>query len=211
MNASRTMLRMLPSASLGALVALVAAGCAPDADVDDEMGRMEESEPVPESTVETDVVPILENYDLDDDGALSSDEFAGWLGQADVDAAWTFRTDSDLDLDRVAERMIVVWDVENDSVVSEEEWVAGVRTWYGPDDYGAFVDWDADGDSELDANEIAEALETRGMYDRVDLDRDAVIDDEELADWFFDVIDTSDDGQIDTTEWDAAMEYDWLG
>ncbi len=77
------------------------------------------------------------------------------------------------------------------------------------DGAGTWKDWDADGDSELDANEISESLEARGFYDVLDADSDGVIDDDEIGDFFYDVFDLDDNGEIDVTEWDASAER-WI-
>ena len=85
-------------------------------------------------------------------------------------------------------------------------------SWFGDDDYGSWGEWDASGDGVLDANEVSEAFERESLYDTVDRDSDALIDDEELADWWFDLWDANDDQQIDTTEWDeVGSEYSRIG
>jgi hypothetical protein len=144
-------------------------------------------------------------WDMDADDALGIEEFRSWWNEQDFFDDWRADEDEGITREQFAERLHVEWDTNGDDVVSEVEWQEGTDTWFAGDvEDGAWDDWDGDGDSELDANEVAEGLERNGLYDRVDRDDDAVIDDEELADWFFDIFDDNDDDRIDTTEWDAA-------
>jgi len=192
--------------TLGIFTAALVAGlwaCAPDAD-------MEEMDTEPPAGTEDDLVSDEEltdaggvpqglgEYDRNEDRGLDREEFGEWSRSRSATAG------TGLDRDRFSQRVVLIWDSDDDDLVDEDEWREGLNALYGDGDHGVWADWDGDGDSELDANEVAEALETKNLYDRVDLDRDALIDDEELADWFFDVIDLNDDDVVDTTEWDSA-------
>lgn len=144
-------------------------------------------------------------WDANQDSYLDEPEFAVW---------WTDRRDGlDWDLDdgvtrdEYSENVFAVWDENDDDILDESEWRRGADRVWGVGRYQTtFPDWDGDGDSELDLNEVREGLERDGLYDRVDGDRDGLIDDEELADWFFDIFDANDDTRIDTTEWEST----WL-
>jgi hypothetical protein len=76
-------------------------------------------------------------------------------------------------------------------------------------DHGTWTDWDLDGNAELDVSETAEAETRYGFYDRIDINQDMVIDQEELGDFFFDLFDANDDSGLDVTEWDG-VRADWL-
>lgn len=156
-------------------------------------------------------IPAFQDHDLDRDGSLRRDEFAAWIPEAGVYASWVYEAEGDLNVDGVSRRMVTVWDEDGNSLLTEAEWSAGVGSWFGPDDHGAYPDWDADGDGGLNLDEVSAALDRRGLYGRIDLDGDASIDDEELANWLFDVIDTNGDGRLAPTEWDAATERSWIG
>lgn len=156
-------------------------------------------------------IPAFRDHDDDHDGRLSNEEFGAWVDGDGVHASWVYEAGGDLNRDAVGGRLIRFWDADHDSLVSEAEFTAGLRIWYGPDDPGVFADWDRDGDHELETEEVVEALEVRGMYGRIDANHDAIVDEGELAAWLFDVIDTSDDQRIDPDEWTRAAGYGWIG
>jgi Ca2+-binding EF-hand superfamily protein len=156
-------------------------------------------------------IPAFQDHDDDRDGKLDSGEFGAWIEEDGVLASWIYEAGGELDRSAVARRVARFWDADQDSVVSEAEWSAGLPLWYGPDDPGTFTDWDGDGDGELDTDEVAEAMEVQGMYSRVDHNQDTLVDKGELAAWLFAVIDTSDDERIDADEWRTAVEYGWVG
>jgi hypothetical protein len=146
-------------------------------------------------------------WDADANRYLDDSEFAAWWRDRGDRFDWDLDDEQGLNRDEYSEGVFVLWDTNGDDVVDEAEWRSGTTGIYGEGRYErAFVDWDGDGDSELDLNEVREGLETDGLYDHVDGDRDALIDDEELADWFFDIFDADDDSRIDTTEWEST----WL-
>jgi hypothetical protein len=157
-----------------------------------------------EMAARTDTTPGTAWSELDADGSdfLDRGEVTAWWNDVKADLGWDADTEEGLSREELVEGVRDVWDLDDDGRVTEEEWRdAAEDVW---DDTGAFTDWDGDGDSELDANELKEGLETRGLYDVVDMDRDALVDDEELADWFFDVFDADDDTEIDRTEWEST-------
>lgn len=222
--------RTLSWISLLAFGALVST-CTPDSDANGESVGTEEVSPAdgyepsavarasadttsaPEATptVQDIDIPAFQDHDLDRDGSLRRDEFGAWVPEAGVYASWVYEAEGDLNVDGVSRRMVTVWDEDGTSLLTEAEWSAGIRSWFGPGDHGAYSDWDADGDGGLNVDEVAAALDRRGLYGRIDLDGDASIDDEELASWLFDVTDTNGDGRLDPTEWDVATERSWIG
>lgn len=146
-----------------------------------------------------------QNWDANRDMVLQRDEFALWRTDQDAFDGWV--GDEGLDREIFADRIHVAWDTDGDGVVTRNEWAVGVEPVL--EDPGSWSDWDGDGDSELDLNEVAESMETRGIYDVIDRDQDRVIDDEEIGDFFYDLIDRNDNGEVDVTEWDAFDEA-WL-
>lgn len=170
-------------------------------------GRRSEARP----SGQTREIPAFRDHDRDGDGRLDGREFGAWVDQSGVYASWVYEAGADLDVDRVAERMLVLWDRDQDSLLAEGEWEAGVRAWFRSGDYGAFPDWDADGDGAVRGPDVARSLESRGLFDAIDGDDDGFVDDAELAGWMFDVVDADGDGRLDTAEWDAAVKARWVG
>lgn len=179
--------------ALGAGLAL--GGCAPE-ETETELGTEMETETT-EPTDETLDVDFSE-WDLDTDARLSTDEFEAWWNEHGFEIG---EGEEGADREAVSERVHAAWDTDDDDRVSEQEWREGTGT--GEEgDWGSWTDWDADGDSGLDLNEVREGMEGNDVYDRIDRDQDMILDDEELADWFFDLFDADADDAIDTTEWD---------
>lgn len=213
-----------PSLTLLASMVALASACAPDSGRSDEVatdeGALPEAAAVPESAAQEETaaiapiivdIPAFEGHDSNRDGVLSRDEFGAWIAENGVHASWVYEADGDLDVGAVSSRLLGLWDQNEDSLLSEPEWDGGVRSWFPPDEAGAFSDWDGNGDGSVDAIEAAVALGSRGLYDRIDGDGNTIVDDRELADWLFGVIDASGDGGLDQAEWEAAQEKHWVG
>lgn len=168
----------------------------PDTEVGAELGE-------PETGV-TDVG--FAEWDADEDTYLGENEWGAYWADRGIYEDWDLNDDAGVDETEFGEGLFGAWDRDDDDIIREDEWTEGTDAFFGDADYGTFADWDADGDTELDLNEVSEGLESRNLYDTIDVDRDALIDDEELADWWFDVFDLDDDTRIDTTEWEST----WL-
>lgn len=182
------------------LLALPLVTCQPDT----ERG-VPDAEAADAPDTERPMVTPYREWDANRDMVLQRDEFALWRTDRDAFAAWV--GEDGLDREMFADRIHVSWDTDGDGVVTEQEWAVGVEPVLG--EPGSWSDWDADGDSELDVNEVAESLEIQGTYDLIDSDQDRIIDDEEIADFLYDLIDLNDNGELDVTEWDAFREG-WL-
>jgi hypothetical protein len=212
-----TNMRATPSSKrlIGLLVAAALPLTACDGGGTEDLGAGAEEEafetaPTSEITSTQDVG--LSTWDADADQQLSRDEWSGWYDEQGAYDGWNTDAEEGLTTDELGEGIFTAWDADADSELTETEWNEGVGTWYGDADYGTWGEWDADGDSILDANEVAEGLERENLYDTVDRDSDALIDDEELADWWFDIWDGNDDALIDTTEWDqVGSEWSRIG
>lgn len=152
------------------------------------------------------------DWDADANAQLTRDEWGNWWSQRGIYDEWNTDAEEGLVGEELAGGAFAAWDVDNDNNLNQNEWQEGAGTWFADDEYGDWGEWDANGDSALDANEVAEAFERENLYDRVDRDSDALIDDEELADWWFDIWDGNDDALIDTTEWDqVGAEWTRIG
>lgn len=195
--------RRTETVGLAALAIFFVAACNPEPgqDVDTEAEAAE-------APVEQRPASPFEEWDINQDQSLQAEEFTTWATDEDVLGDWV--GDEGLDRESFHQRLVDVWDQNDDDVIGESEWQSGVSNFFAEGEHGAFADWDTSGDSNLDLNEVAEGLETHGLYDRMDGDQDALIDDEEIGDFFFDVFDVNDDAQLDTTEWDYGRST-WFG
>lgn len=191
--------------TLAAALTLTAfmAGCGGEADMaeDAELGaELGETEAIGDAGIEE--VGFTE-WDANQDMGLDETEWGTAWNDRGIFDRWNTTADEGLEREEFGTGLIGAWDRDNDQRLAESEWNEGTSRFFGDADVGAFGDWDANGDSWLDANEVSEGLETNNLYDHVDADRDAVIDDEELADWWFDVFDSDSNARIDQTEWES--------
>ena len=153
----------------------------------------------------------MEDWDTNADQQINNEEFGGWFQDQNLYQDWNANGGEGLEQEEFSQGIFETWDADDDQGVTEQEWNEGA-SWFGEGNYGTWGEWDANGDSVLDANEVAEGLESQNLYDRVDRDSDALIDDEELTDWWFDIWDGNDDQALDTTEWDeVGAEWSRLG
>jgi hypothetical protein len=188
---------------LAALSMLLLAACGPDAGERTDL----DAEAAEAPPVERPIATPFQNWDLDQNQKLERQEFGIWVTEEEGFGDWF--GDEGLNREALRESAHSAWDVNDDGVVNEAEWQVGVAELYGDADYGTWTDWDLDGNAELDLSETAEAETRYGFYDRIDINQDMVIDQEELGDFFFDLFDTNDDSGLDVTEWDG-VRADWL-
>lgn len=195
--------------ALAALIPLAA--CDAGGEQADDVDLGQEVETAPTTDAASEQAGLIE-WDTDTNQELNRQEWDAWYADQGTYDQWNSDNQEGLTRDELATGTVGLWDSDSDGSLTENEWNEGMGTWYGDQDYGAWGEWDANGDSALDANEVAEGLEREGLYDTVDRDSDALVDDEELADWWFDIWDGNDDEIIDTTEWDeVGTEWNRVG
>jgi hypothetical protein len=184
--------------ALSTLPLLLLAACGPDRDRDDANVGAEAAEAPPATRpAET---PFA-SWDQNQDRLLQRAEFNAWA--RDEGLFDDMVGDDGLDREALNQRIYDRWDMDGDGTVTEIEWQAGAGDVYDLD-YGNWTDWDADGDSQLDMNELAEAHERIGFWNELDRNADGRIDDEDLGDWFFNLFDTNDNDALDPQEWDMG-------
>jgi hypothetical protein len=197
---------------LGILVAALLPLAACEAGPDDEMDMDEglETQPAAETTLGDETG--MTSWDADTDMRLSRDEWRTSLAADGPYARWNTDDTDGVTNEEFAAGVRDFWDADDNDQLTEAEWNEGIDDWFSGAEYGEWGEWDANGDSFLDANEVAEGFERANLYDTVDRDSDALIDDEEIADWWFDIWDDNDDDFIDTTEWDrVGSEWSRVG
>ena len=103
----------------------------------------------------------IEEWDIDNDTRLDSEEFG-----RSFDVSKTYES----------------WDQNKDNRVEEMEWGNGVKqnSEYDPGRHGRYRDWDADGDSNIDKDELSKR--TFSMYD---VDGDGYIESKEYERWYY--------------------------
>lgn len=70
-----------------------------------------------------------------------------------------------------------------------------------------FETLDADGDSYLDADELAEWVDDEGMFTRWDIDGDSEVDADEVNEAIYTILDLDDDDVLSEAEWTTGAMY----
>ena len=141
----------------------------------------------------------FDTVDANGDSYLDNDEIRESADAAGAFDAWNADADSELDRDEIAGNAFRLWDRDGNKKVSEKEWQTGTELWY-PDDVDpvAFADVDADGDSELDADELSERFDVSALGEGWDSD---TLDKSTFKQAYFSLYDTNDDGRVSKDEW----------
>ena len=144
-------------------------------------------------------VTNFDTLDANGDSYLDNDEIGESADASGAFDAWNADRDSELDRDDIAGNAFRLWDRDGDKKVSEKEWEAGTELWYPDDaDLVAFADVDADGDSELDADELSERFDVSALGEGWDSD---TLDKRTFKQAYFSLYDTDDDGRVSKDEW----------
>lgn len=139
----------------------------------------------------------FDTLDANGDSYLDLDEIAE---SADTDGlfdTWDADRDSELDSDEIAGNAFGLWDIDNNGSVSEEEWKQATELWYPADTRPTvFGDWDGDGDSELDGDEVSERFDLSELGEAwtEDMDKNT------FKRAYFTLYDTDDDGKVTESE-----------
>lgn len=188
------------SATLALATAFLAAGCATGSDQASNDGGEEVEAEDPEVRTQRRTVAFAE-WDGDGDAALDRGEFVSWWEEEGMPDAWDGDAADGISEEEFTSGLYDHWDRDDDDRITEREWEERVVVWFADTDYGIWSEWDLDGDSTLDLDEVREGLARESLYDTVDLDDDYVLSRQESTAWVFDTFDTNDDGQIDISEW----------
>ncbi len=89
--------------------------------------------------------------------------------------------------------------MDDNGKVSEKEWEDSTELWYPTNaDFGVFGDWDNDGDSELDADEVSESFDTSLLGESWSAE---TLDRETFKTAYFELYDSDNDGKVTRSEW----------
>ncbi|HET7409335.1 MAG TPA: hypothetical protein VFJ13_03980 [Paracoccaceae bacterium] len=145
---------------------------------------------------------MFDDWDVDDDGFLSSAEFdpgvesAGWFGDWDLD------DDEVLSANEFDTGMFLLFDDDGDEVLSVAEWDEGIDAWFGEATVDLeFSSWDEDGDGVLARPEFDEAMLVNGLYPEF-AGADEVLTDVEFDEGLFDLFDADEDALLAQDEWE---------
>lgn len=144
----------------------------------------------------------LDTLDANGDSYLDADEIAESADDDGLFDAWDADADSELDPDEIAGNAFELWDADGNGTVSEKEWEHGTALWY-PDDarLTVFSDWDRDGDSELDTDEVSERFDVSALGEAW---RSGTVGKSTFRQAYFELYDADDDGRVTEPEWRAG-------
>lgn len=157
--------------------------------------------------VEIDEQDDFDLFDENDDGWWDNDEF----NEATDEDFTSWDTDADGSLNQEEFYGVTFGnaDLDNDEMISEEEWNQGLENNYG--EFAEETDFDLfdeDEDGFLEMEEWNLGFDDSEWFNDYDADDDSLIDDDEWNDGFFDDWDFNDDDKIDEEEYDAYSTFE---
>lgn len=197
------------------LLPIASIACTPEAEEYEEVGVDEEIETdVADSGLEEEPVETVgvdgygydwdwgtyDTWDADADAELTEAEFGEGFGG--VYDTWDGDADGALGWDEFETTTYDWWDVDDDDRIGEDEWNTVTTAWTVDGyEWGAYGDYDTDGDGYLGTTEYGEFFNEEAWNGVWDLDDDGVVGRDEAADTFFDLFDGDDDNLVDGEEW----------
>lgn len=151
-----------------------------------------------DSTDEPVVIDDFETLDANGDSYLDTDEVAEWKDATRTFEAWDADADSELDRDEIEGNVFELYDDDGNGTVSETEWTSAAERLYPKEEeLVVFSDLDGDGDSELDADELAEGLDLSPLGSAW---TNSTMDEHTFRDAYFELYDIDDDGRVSESE-----------
>ena len=156
--------------------------------------------------------PIDNNYgpfqewDVDRDGNLEDAEFSQRIAERDYYGDWDQNEDGVINENEFEAGVFYSYAGDND-VIDNTEFSEASGAWYADaDDAGTFGDWDANDDDMIDSNEFEEGIATYPVYGDWDVDGDDRLTDDEYADGVYDVWDLDNDGNVNQVEFERGYD-----
>jgi hypothetical protein len=106
-----------------------------------------------------------------------------------------------VDVENFYEVDFEVWDINDDELLSEEEWTKGHEYLYSDFVNKNFKEIDLDNDGYLAFKEYRSSLSETNYYYKWDINKNHAVGESELASVVFDVVDTNRDGIISEEEY----------
>ncbi len=148
----------------------------------------------------------FDDFDLDNDGWVEKDEFKA-VFIANYWDDWNPDDDENLDEDDFYTFTYAIIDVDDDELLTPEEWVYGYDYYYGDYLVDDFVAYDVDGDGYLEYAEYYDVLYDTDFYATWDIDMDTYLSKAELAENVFELWDTNDTGLMSKSEFNNFKKY----
>lgn len=148
----------------------------------------------------------FKDWDKDGNDLISRSEFVEVFTKNYVDD-WNVIDDEYLDDEDFYHVTYAMWDVDNDNLLSKEEWQYGYDYYYGDyilDDYVAI---DTDGDGFIEYQEYYDVLYPTQYYTVWDVDEDTYLSELELARLVFNNWDINDNNFLELDEYQKFDSY----
>ncbi|MGK7396034.1 MAG: hypothetical protein ACNS62_15765 [Candidatus Cyclobacteriaceae bacterium M3_2C_046] len=148
------------------------------------------------------------------DERIDSKEFEEVLSTAGYLDEWDLNDDDAFDDSEFNVVLYTVWDRDNDSQISQEEWETGTQNYideYDTEAYGQYEDWDTNKDQKVDINEFGTAIGKTNKFNENKADKMEKMSKEELTDAVFKIWDTDNDEYIEKIEfgnWTKRLDKD---
>lgn len=167
-----------------------------------ETGSQSANSPNSEVNESSDGSAAIDQWDSDNDDALSQSEFGDAVNDKDYFSSWDADGNGELTDLEYQTGLFNAWDTDGDQIVDTYEYRDASSAWF-PQSQTTFVDWDADGNSELTISEFQNGINTYGYYSSWDADGNGELVDMEYQTGLFNAWDTNGDQVVD------AYEYRW--
>ena len=157
----------------------------------------------PEATADdADTAVTFSTLDASGDSYLDADEIAEWVDDEGIFTRWDADADSELDRDEIVGNAFELWDANGDGHLTQAEWKSGSDLWYPNElELSTFGDWDGDGDSELDVDEVREKFDLSALGEAWTAD---AYNAETFKKLYFELYDIDGDGKVTEDEWTAG-------
>jgi len=146
----------------------------------------------------------FEDWDKNDNGLIARSEFVDVFTDDYVND-WNVIDDAHLDDEDFYTVTYGIWDVDDDELLTEEEWWYGYDYYFGDYIYDDYVAIDTDGDGFIEYAEYYDALYDTDYYAVWDVDKDTYLDQYELARMVFNNWDYDNSNFI---EFDEYIDFD---